>query len=141
MKARYQKTVECEMDIHRVRVTVPFEEDYEEDAPDIFPSGFPRKDFNPNREQITFEILADTGKILGWPKGERRDVCIKVRDSGIYQLLGQKGEPLAIIKEDYVPHGVVPGSYGDYLEFTVNSLGVIEEWPSSFDISEFKVLD
>lgn len=27
-----------------------------------------------------------------------------------------------------VPHGIIPGSYGDYIEMTINEDGIIAEW-------------
>ena len=80
----------------------------------------------------------DTGKIQDWPHGEARKMHVKVRDAGVYTLTN--GAPIrseVAVLNGYVPHGVVPGSYGDYVELSINTIGVIENWPRSPDISEF----
>ena len=81
-------------------------------------------------------VNIDTGKIEGWPKGEKRSMHVKVCDAGIYTLIDASGIEVAQIN-GYVPHGVVPGSYGDYVELTIDENGVITNWPKNPDISRF----
>lgn len=61
------------------------------------------------------------------------DLCIKARDSGVYELL-QGTKVVAEIKQDYVPD-CVPGMYGDYVELSIRN-GFIADWktpdPSKF---------
>lgn len=78
----------------------------------------------------------DTGKIYGWPDGRAEKVFMKVTDGGNYDLLND-GVRIASIDRDYVPHGVVPGEYGDYIDLDINESGVITNWPKYPDVSEF----
>ena len=43
---------------------------------------------------------------------------------------------IADIVQDYVPHGVVPGEYGDYVILKIDK-GRIVNWPAKPDVSEF----
>jgi hypothetical protein len=78
----------------------------------------------------------DTGFISGWPLGNARKMHVKVCDAGLYTLYDADGNSIARI-DGYVPHGVVPGSYGDYVELTIDESGKITNWPKCPDISEF----
>lgn len=80
-------------------------------------------------------INIGTGQIEAWPKGETLDLHMKVCDSGIYQLLD--GEHVISEMQDYVPHGVIPGEYGDYVVLDIDSDGVIQNWTSNPDVSDF----
>jgi hypothetical protein len=35
--------------------------------------------------------------------------------------------------QDYVPHEIVPGEYGDYVELEINSDGAIDNWEVDAD--------
>ena len=82
-------------------------------------------------------VEIDTGRILDWPKGKTGDMCMKVCDSGLYTLFGPGGHKIAEL-DGYVPHGVVPGEYGDYINLKINSDGIITNWPKQPDFSEFE---
>lgn len=82
-------------------------------------------------------VEIDTGKIVGWPEGKSGKIEMKVSDGGVYTLLSPSGSHLAKIEDGYVPHGVVPGSYGDYVELEIDANGVITNWPKTPDVSEF----
>ena len=56
---------------------------------------------------------------------------MKVVDMGTYRAI--VGE----VVEDYVPHGVIPGEYGDYVDFDIDENGVITNWPKHPDIRQF----
>lgn len=116
-----------EVEIGRVRIIVPVHYDDEQ-----MPNEFPFR--NGNSWNILVEI--DTGKIINWPKGKDADVHLKVCDSGVYELLDINQFPLAKIDDGYVPHGVVPGSYGDYVEMTIVD-GIITNWPESPNVDAF----
>ena len=81
-------------------------------------------------------VNMDSGKIEDWPVGEYREMHVKVCDAGIYTLYDDKGEPIAE-RDGYVPHGVVPGAYGDYVILSIDENGVITNWPKKPDISDF----
>lgn len=83
------------------------------------------------------KVEIDTGRILDWPAGRSADLHLKVCDEGTYTLLDENGKLLAKLENEYVPHGVVPGSYGDYVEFTINEDGIITNWRKKPDVSDF----
>jgi hypothetical protein len=41
------------------------------------------------------------------------------------------------IEQNYVPHGLIPGEYGDYVSLKINEQGIITNWPKHPDIREF----
>lgn len=83
----------------------------------------------------TIEI--DTGIIRDWPAGKTADVFLTVKDSGSYHLINANGENVARINEYYVPHRMVPGSYGDTVELKIAGDGKITNWPINPDASDF----
>ena len=78
----------------------------------------------------------DTGKIHDWPVGRSGKLYEKVVDGGTYALFNADGILVAQIS-DYVPHGVVPGDWGDYVDLKINEQGVITNWPTDPDVAEF----
>lgn len=100
----------------------------EEDIPNDFPMR------HNDMWQATVNI--DTGEIIGWPQGKSGKLDMKVCDEGIYTLLDDRNKPLAKL-DGYVPHGVVPGEYGDYVRIDINDKGIITNWPKSPDVSKF----
>ena len=115
------------VNIDTVRVTVPVNYD-DEDIPHNFPF----------RDGDTWSVDIDmgTGRIRDWPKGVAHSLHMKVIDQGEYLLLAD-GDCVLGIDGDYVPHGVVPGEYGDYIVLEIGADGVITNWPTKPDISEF----
>lgn len=85
----------------------------------------------------TATIDLATGIIRDWPLGRTEDLCMKVCDAGSYYLCDGNGKEIASIENDYVPNGIIPGSYGDYIEIVIDGAGRIEDWPSHLDFSEF----
>lgn len=53
---------------------------------------------------------------------------MKVCDEGVYELRNSEGR-VAILEREYVPHGVIPGKYRDYVSLKINPQGVITNWP------------
>lgn len=83
-------------------------------------------------------VEIDTGKIENWPADAGAlDLYCKPRDSGTYRLISPDNKEVAIIDGGYVPNGIIPGDYGDYIGLKIRSDGVIENWPTSPDVSEF----
>lgn len=84
------------------------------------------------------KIHLETGCIDGWPQGTRAEVFLTVRDSGSYSLLSPTGDEIVKI-ETYVPNRLVPGEYGDTIQFKVAANGMIEEWrqPTPRDFGAF----
>jgi hypothetical protein len=83
----------------------------------------------------TVDVDLATGKIKNWP-GPAFDLYMKVCDEGAYYLFSN-GQEVASIVEDYVPNGVVPGEYGDYIDFKIAQDGTITNWPKVPDLSAF----
>jgi hypothetical protein len=79
----------------------------------------------------------DTGRIEDWPIGKSGNVTMKVCDEGTYTLVDSTGKRIAELENEYVPHGIVPGKYGDYINLEINDQGVIINWPKHPDISTF----
>lgn len=99
------------------------------------PNDFPGRVGNLWRADV--EIA--TGRIVGWPAGrEPADIHLTVKDSGSYSLITEDGREIGLIDGGYVPNEVIPGSYGDTIELTINAKGEIENWdvPSEGDIKE-----
>lgn len=127
MKALIPTTKEVE--ITHVLVTLPVRYE-EEDIPNDFPLRQGKK--------WEAKIEIDTGKILGWPEGQAGEIeCMKVCDEGSYALLDASGAVVLSIEQNYVPHGVIPGEYGDYVSLKINEQGVVTNWPRRPDICEF----
>jgi len=124
MKIKIPTTKEIEIQVILIEVPVNYGE---EDIPNNFPMRFG------NKWRATVEI--DTGKILDWPPEETGEfkMHMKVCDSGVYSLFDTEGKCVAD-RSDYVPHGVVPGEYGDYIELNIKD-GAITNWPKNPDVS------
>lgn len=101
---------------------------------DDVPNDFPL--LSANKKEWSVFVDVDTGKIKNWPQGEVRDFWSKVCDEGVYTLFDEEGNDIATIS-GYVPNGIVPGEYGDYVDLKINADGVITNWPKSPDLSAF----
>jgi hypothetical protein len=116
-----------EIDIRYVVVTLPVR-DGEEDIPADFPLR------QGDKWQAVIDI--DTGRIHDWPIGTAAELSMNVCDSGCYILWDAERREVARI-EDYVPHGLIPGKYGDYVDLKIDANGIIAHWPQEPDLSEF----
>lgn len=125
--------IKQEVDIKKVSIDISprYIGDGEDDD---LPSDFPL--LNEHKTCWRAMVDIDTGKIEGWPQGDAREMYVKVCDSGIYELIDVNNDVISHI-EGYVPHGIVPGSYGDYVELKINEDGFITNWPRNKDISQF----
>ena len=119
MKATVIKPVEIE--VNSIALQLPVRYDDED-----MPYEFPFRD----GDMWNAEIMIDSGQIKNWPEGTEFDLYMKVTDSGSYILRDSKGEEVSAIRQDYVPHGVVPGEYGDYVSIKIQGDGVISNWPN-----------
>ena len=125
MKIEIPTTKEVDIKYITIEIAVRYEE---EDIPNDAPMRFG------NMWKATVNI--DTGKIEKWPQGQTLDLYMKVCDEGIYRLFDADWNELACIG-GYVPHGVVPGQYGDYVELKINEFGVITNWPKAPTFDDF----
>ena len=118
----------CEIEINTVRIVVPVR--YGEEQ---IPNNFPRR----SGDLWEAFIDIDSGEIAGWPRGVSGRLSLKVCDEGVYTLLDEEGLLVAERHQDYVPHGVVPGRYGDYIDLDIDHDGVIRNWPDEPDVASF----
>ena len=125
--------IEKEVDIQKVVIDVAprhIGDDEDDDMPTDFPGLCDLK------ENWKCSVIVDTGQIEGWPVGDARTLHIKVCDAGLYTLYDSEGNGVAVI-DGYVPNGLVPGSYGDYIEMDIDENGIITNWPKRPDLSDF----
>jgi len=131
MKAKIK--IEKEVEITKVHIQIQpryIGDSHDDDMPSDFPG------LCSNKQTWAAVVDIDTGIIASWPQGIARKMHVKVCDAGLYTLFDADGNSVARI-DGYVPHGVVPGSYGDYVELTIDENGKITNWPAKPDISEF----
>lgn len=128
-------SIKVKQDVEIKFVVIDIEPRYIGDSEDDdMPSDFPL--LNDAKTEWRAKVDIDTGVIEGWPQGEARKMFVKVCDAGIYTLLDAAGNELARL-DGYVPHGVVPGEYGDYVSLAIDETGRITNWPKNPDVSEF----
>lgn len=131
-------TVKLPQQIHitHIHISIPVRYDEEDIS----------KDF-PLRNGDLWEALVniDTGKIEDWPKNacEQYRLSMKVCDEGTYTLLSdtvpngvKRFTQVAKLEQQYVPNGVVPGQYGDYVDLHITD-GVITNWPKQPNVRAF----
>lgn len=82
-------------------------------------------------------IDLDTHQIENWPQGKSGSFSMKVCDEGSYYLLDEGRETVAEIIQYYVPNGVVPGKYGDYINMEIDETGKVTNMPNPLDLSDF----
>jgi len=127
-------TVKQEVEINTLLMTIPVFY-----GTDDMPNDYP------NRAGDTWSVLidVDSGQIHNWPEGiEPLSFYMKVTDSGNYQLFkgvdpDEFGEPVLSILQNYVPNNLVPGEYGDYINFDIDENGLITNWPSNPNLDDF----
>ncbi len=125
MKAKVMIETEIEVKEIEMKLAVRYEE---EDIPNDFPG---RKG-----DMLTLSVDVDTGEIADFPQDLDFDLNMKVRDQGTYRLYSPDGTMLKELVNEYVPHGVVPGEYGDYVWFKISN-GKIENWPKHPNLKDF----
>lgn len=129
MKATVLQPTEIEVAFIRIEIAVRYGE---EDIPNDFPMR--------EGDMWRATVAMDNGEIQNWraPRGfDGAEMYMKVCDCGTYTLLNHCGEEVAKIENDYVPHGVVPGEWGDYVKLQINAAGKIENWPKYPCLKDF----
>ncbi len=126
MKTKIKAEQGIEINIIHVILPVAYEE---EDIPNDFPMR--------RGDMWEANILIDTGKIVEWPQGKTGHLFMKVCDGGTYRLIRNDGSCVAQIIQDYVPNGIIPGEFGDYVDLRINAEGIITNWPKKPDVSAF----
>lgn len=109
-----------EVEVKFVRLVLPVNYD-EEEIPDDFPF----------RKEEVWEatIDIDTGAIQNWPKGKAVKMHLTVKDEGSYYVLDEHGKTVLLIESEYVPHCLIPGSYGDVVLLDIDENGIVTNWP------------
>jgi len=130
MKAYITVRKEVELSMILLRFSPRYVGDTEDD--DI-PSTFPLLDKD---GVIKMDIHIDSGRILNWPKGKSFNIYCKVCDRGTYHLVSE-GRIVASIEDDYVPNGIIPGDYSDYIKMEIDESGKVLNWPKNPCVSEF----
>jgi hypothetical protein len=126
MKYTINKPVKIDIKYLKIEVPVRYEdEDIPYDAP------------MRQGDEWNAIIDIDRGTILDWPVGRSLDMYMKVCDSGCYHLLDGEMTAVASLINEYVPHGVVPGEYGDYIHLNIDKDGKILNWGKNIDLDEF----
>lgn len=129
-------TIKVEKEVEIRSVLIDISPRYIGDDPDDdIPTDFPL--LNEAKTAWVASVDIDTGAIAGWPQGDKRTMHVKVCDAGTYRLIDNEGNEVAARVNDYVPNGVVPGWYGDYVELHIDENGIITNWPKHPDISGF----
>lgn len=124
---KFTVTKPTEIQVTTVEISVPIRYG-EEDIPNDFPL---------RRGNVWFATVdMDTGQVHRWPKGKNGRLHMKVCDEGTY-ILNDHDEEVARVDEDYVPHGVIPGEHGDYIDLQIDATGKITNWPRKPDLSDF----
>lgn len=84
-------------------------------------------------------INLDEKRICDWPIGKSLSFKdMKICDEGSYKLLDEDLN-LIVEHDGYVPNNLLPGDYGDYLSLEIDSRGVITNWLSNANLSDFEV--
>lgn len=130
------KTVmKIEKEVNVKTIIIDIEPRYIGDSEDDdLPTDFPL--LSKDKKTWVARVDVDTGVIYDWPKGEVREMYVKVCDQGIYTLLDENGKELCK-KDGYVPNGIIPGEWGDYIDLKIDTNGVITNWPKDPDLSAF----
>lgn len=128
MKIKIEVTEEREIDVSFVGISVHVRYDEEQ-----IPNDFPLR----KNDMWNATIEANTGRILNWPEHPACQLHLKVVDEGKYHLLDSVGEKIATLEDAYVPHGVIPGEYGDYIILDISEKGIITNWPAQIDVKAF----
>lgn len=125
MKATVKLSTEIEVSELEMQIAVRYDE---EDIPNDFPG---RKG-----DMLTLSVNVDTGKIKDFPRDLTADIHMKVCDQGTYTLYSPDGTLIKRLEGWYVPHGLVPGEYGDYVALKIEE-GKITNWPKHPSLKDF----
>lgn len=116
------------VDVTHVKIVIPLK--HIDENPDAYPIPMQH-----NEQWIAF-VNIDTGIINAWPKGTSCHIHEKVCDSGVYELYDVDSN-FIIRRCDYVPHGLIPGKWGDYIELNIDENGKILNWPNNPNLHDF----
>lgn len=124
---KFTQTIQREVDVQTIDVILPVRYD-DEDIPYDAPKRY--------GDMWQAEIDIATGEIHDWPQGKTLDMYMKVVDTGTYILRDGDGNIIAE-RNDYVPHGIIPGEWGDYVHLKIDETGKITNWPKKINLADF----
>ena len=124
---KFTQNIQREVDVQTIDVILPVRYD-DEDIPYDAPMR--------HKDMWQAKIDIATGEIHDWPQGKTLVMYMKVVDTGIYILRDGDGNIIAE-RNDYVPHGIVPGEWGDYVHFKIDETGKITNWPKKINLADF----
>jgi len=101
----------------------------EEDMPNDFPFR------NGNLWNVLIDI--DEHRIIEWPKGVSHELFMKICDEGCYYLMDSDRNIIKSKEQEYVPNNLLPGEYGDYLDFVIDESGYITNWLDDANFRDF----
>ena len=87
---------------------------------------FPSREDEGNRNygsMYFLNVCVDTGLVHNWHKNRPKKIFEKVCDAGIYELFDESDDSLARLEGEEVPHGLIPGDYGEYIELHIDENG------------------
>jgi hypothetical protein len=125
---KFTQNIQREVDVQTIEVILPVRYD-DEDIP------YDASNRYGNKWQAKIDI--ETGEIYDWPRGKTLDMHMKVIDGGVYILRDSEGINIAE-RKDYVPHGIIPGKYGDYVHLKIDETGKITNWPKKISLCGFE---
>ena len=125
MKAKVKIETEIEVTLIGMDLAVRYGE---EDIPNDFPGR--------QGDTLSLTVEIDTGRIRAFPEDREADIYMKVTDGGTYRIHSPDGTMLKELVNEYVPHGLVPGEYGDYVDFKIKG-GIITNWPKRPSLRDF----
>lgn len=107
------KAIRCELPVWR-----------EDDARELRERGFPAVHMSGTKIVLLLDL--DSASVIGWPKGVKFDLHLKVVDEGNYWLIGQGGQEIKV-RDGYVPY-CLPQEFGDYFIAHIDGDGKIDGW-------------
>tara|TARA_R110000772_G_scaffold249530_2_gene363931 strand:+ start:70321 stop:70683 length:363 start_codon:yes stop_codon:yes gene_type:complete len=105
----------------------------------IYDHSFPEIEKHLDKENVCFFVDIATGTIKAWHLMRKGYIHAKVVDEGSYVVFDKNHKKVCGLKNECVPHEVIPGRYGDYIDLEIEN-GIITNWPKNPDFSNFEKL-
>ncbi len=121
-----------------INMAFPCDDDSVENMNTSNAKGIPFIDLEKKEWNITIDLIEHT--VVDYPMGlPAIRVWSKVCDQGKYRLLDKDMRLVSEIRRGYVPNGVIPpkDGCGDYIDFTINPDGTIDNWYNHYDFTDF----
>lgn len=86
-------------------------------------------------ENLNICIDVDKRKIINYKGNKPFNLHLKAVDSGTYVFKDCYGNIFYTL-QDYVPNGIIPGAYGDYIELNIDDCGFITNWKKTLYLDD-----